>query len=95
MARMRAIEQGLPLVRVAVTGISAVIDPYGRIIKQLGLGQEGVIDAALPRALPHLTPYARFGDHILFGLLLIASLVVAAIWKSQGARPDRRLRICR
>jgi len=95
MARMRAIEQGLPLVRVAVTGISAVVDPYGRIIKQLALGQEGVVDAALPRALPHLTPYAWLGDRVLFGLLLVASLVAAAIWKGQGTRPDRRLRICR
>jgi apolipoprotein N-acyltransferase len=84
MARMRTIEQGLPLIRVAVTGISAVIDPYGRIIKRLASGQEGVVDAALPRALPHLTPYARLGDRVLFGLLLVASLVAAAIWKSRG-----------
>jgi apolipoprotein N-acyltransferase len=87
MARMRAIEQGLPLVRVAVTGISAVIDPYGRIIKQLSLGQEGVVDAALPGALPHLTPYARLGDRVLFGLLLVTSLAAAAIWKK--SRTDR------
>jgi apolipoprotein N-acyltransferase len=92
MARMRAIEQGLPLVRVAVTGISAVIDPYGRIIKQLALGQEGVVDAALPRALPQLTPYARLGDRVLFGSLLVASLVVVTIWKIQGR--DQKLKTC-
>ncbi len=60
-ARMRAIEEGLPLVRAANTGISAVIDPVGRILTSLPLGTEGVLDAALPRALPP-TPYARWGD---------------------------------
>lgn len=73
-ARMRAIEQGLPLVRVAVTGISAVVDPYGRILHRLDIGQEGVLDATLPTALVP-TPYARFGDVIVLILLVVASAV--------------------
>jgi apolipoprotein N-acyltransferase len=60
-ARVRAIEEGLPLVRAANTGVSAVIDPVGRILRSLPLGSEGILDAALPRPLDP-TWYARFGD---------------------------------
>lgn len=60
-ARLRAIEEGLPVVRAANTGISAVIDPSGRIVGQLALGIDGVLDVTLPTALP-ATLYARLGD---------------------------------
>jgi apolipoprotein N-acyltransferase len=73
-ARVRAIEQGLPLVRAANTGISAVVDPLGRVIKSLPLGTEGLLDAPLPQAITP-TIYARFGDG-LAGLLLAIALIV-------------------
>lgn len=76
-ARLRTIEQGLPLVRAANTGISAVVDPYGRIVAQLGLGREGVLDSALPRALP-APPYARWGDLTLLALFLAAFVLLLA-----------------
>jgi apolipoprotein N-acyltransferase len=60
-ARLRSIEQGLPVVRAANTGISAVIDPLGRVVARLGLGQEGVLDSGLPAAI-RPTIYARLGD---------------------------------
>ncbi len=70
-AVMRAVEQGLPVVRVAQTGISGVIDPYGRVIARLGLGEGGALDAPLPRGLPEATIFQRFGGPILVGLLLV------------------------
>ena len=60
-ARVRAIEEGLPLVRAANSGISAVVDPLGRIINSLPLGSEGVFDAPLPQPIAP-TPYVRLGD---------------------------------
>lgn len=71
-ARLRAVEQGLPLVRVANTGVSAVIDPRGHVVASLGMNREGFIDADLPppRAV---TPYARLGDapwYLVLALLL-------------------------
>ena len=72
-ARVRAIEQGLPLVRAANTGISAVIDPLGRIVAELGLGIEGVLDSTLPSAIPP-TLYARTGN-IPAAILLAAALL--------------------
>lgn len=60
-ARFRAVENGLPVVRAANTGVSAVIDPYGQIMADLPLNQDGVIDALLPAPLPP-TPYARVGN---------------------------------
>jgi apolipoprotein N-acyltransferase len=74
-ARFRTVEQGLPLVRATNDGISAVIDGYGRIVSELGLGETGVLDAPLPQALPPTT-YARWGDWTVLALALV--LLVAA-----------------
>lgn len=65
-ARMRAVEQGLPMVRVANTGISGVIDPLGRVVASLPLGHRGILDVALPARLDTPTIYGRIGDWSLF-----------------------------
>lgn len=66
-ARLRAIEQGLPLVRAANTGISAGFDARGRLLQKLALGETGSLSLRLPAALPP-TLYARHGDMIFFVL---------------------------
>jgi apolipoprotein N-acyltransferase len=73
--RLRAIEEGLPAVRAANTGISAVIDPLGRIVARLGLGLEGVLDSSLPSAIPP-TIYARAGDIPAAAIVIVALIFV-------------------
>jgi apolipoprotein N-acyltransferase len=73
--RVRAIEEGLPVVRVANTGISAVIDPVGRIVARLDLGVEGVLDSRLPAAIAP-TFYARTGDIPAAMIVAVAIIVV-------------------
>jgi apolipoprotein N-acyltransferase len=76
-ARLRAIEQGLPVVRAANTGISAVIDPLGRMVAVLGLGVEGVLDSGLPSAIP-MTVYARTGNIPAAMIVTVALLFVVS-----------------
>jgi apolipoprotein N-acyltransferase len=78
-ARFRAVEEGLPLVRAANNGISAVVDAHGRVTASLGLGATGVLDADLPLAVA-ATPYARFGDAAL-AVLMLAVLGAAILMR--------------
>ena len=77
-ARVRAIEQGLPMLRAANTGVSAVIDARGRVLASLPLGEAGRIDARLPAPLARPTPYARSGD-LPAAALVAAGLLAAAL----------------
>jgi apolipoprotein N-acyltransferase len=74
-ARLRAVEEGLPLARAAQTGISAVFDARGRTVARMGLAETGVVLAPLPRAGAP-TPIARSG--LAIPLALLAALSLAA-----------------
>ncbi len=82
VVRLRAVEEGLPLVRVANTGISGVIDAHGRLRARLPLGRSGAMDVDLPEALVRPTVYARFGDAPYFGLLLVFAILAALLSRS-------------
>lgn len=73
-ARMRAVEEGLPLVRAANTGITAIVDGYGRILGQLGLNDVGVIDTDLPKPVTGISLYAEFGNWSVAFLIFCAVL---------------------
>jgi apolipoprotein N-acyltransferase len=76
-ARLRAVEEGLPLVRATNDGISAVIDPFGRILKSIPLGQEGVLDSKLPMPLQP-TFYAKYHDLPALALALLFGIIAFA-----------------
>lgn len=90
-ARVRAVEEGLPMLRAANTGVSAVIDAYGRVLAALDMQQEGVIDHRIPAAREP-TPYARWGDCALVVLLLAATgcLGVLALFTSGEKTRDSK-----
>ena len=84
MAQLRAVEEGLPVVRVANTGISAIISPYGELLKTLDLNQQGVLDTPLPRAI-NKTIYATLGNIPLLVLCLIGILFTKRYRKKKAS----------
>lgn len=71
MVRVRAVEHGIPLIRAANTGISGVIDPYGRVLSKTKLEQDAVLDEQIPNALKYATLYTKFGNYIIIFIMLI------------------------
>jgi apolipoprotein N-acyltransferase len=70
-ARLRSVEQGLPQLRAANTGISAIIDPLGRVVRSQSLGTTGVIDGSIVKSLSN-TIYGTYGDFILTIMLIFS-----------------------
>ncbi|MEE9315382.1 MAG: apolipoprotein N-acyltransferase [Rhizobiaceae bacterium] len=77
-AQVRAVEEGLPVVRAANSGISMVVDAYGRIKESLALGEQGVVDAALPVAGP-ATPFSRYGNMPILIFVCFLFLILVGV----------------
>ena len=82
-SRFRAIEQGIPVFRSANTGISAIIDPYGRVIDKIGLGKKGSIFSPLPKKTLE-TYYSKVGDFLFFGVLILTLLMMIFLKKKKN-----------
>jgi apolipoprotein N-acyltransferase len=82
-ARLRAIEEGLPVIRATPTGISAVIDADGRIVDSIPMGVAGRIDGLVPAARSP-TPFARFGNILPLGLALLLAISAVALARRRG-----------
>ena len=83
-ARLRAAEEGIPVIRATPTGISAIITARGEVVRQLGWHQAGVIDGFIPAASPRLTLFGRFGNAVpllLALLLLTGAIALAGGWR--------------
>jgi apolipoprotein N-acyltransferase len=89
MARMRAVEEGLPLVRAANTGISAVMDAHGRIRARLDLNETGILDTALPAPLPEASWARRHAPWELLGLLLAVGALSFMVELKSGRSRQR------
>ncbi|HVJ35944.1 MAG TPA: apolipoprotein N-acyltransferase [Terriglobia bacterium] len=83
-ARFRAVEEGLPLIRAANTGITGAVDPYGRVIAALPLGVAATLDVTLPEKLQEQTTFSRFGIWIfvLFSLAMAVAAQALTYWRN-------------
>jgi len=72
------VEQGFPVVRVANTGISGIIDPLGLVVASMPHGHSSILDVALPVALEHPRPWSRYGNRTLLIILLPGLAFIAA-----------------
>jgi len=87
-ARLRAVEEGIPVVRAAYTGISGVVDSHGQVRGTIPLDKAGYLDFRLPRPLPHPPLYSRFGDSVFFAVLVLIGLATAFAHRLELTRAE-------
>ena len=87
LARLRAVEHGIPLIRAANTGISAVIDSYGRVLDRIPLNEAGILDFGLPPPARSLPWYGRYGDGPYLGLLILVGILTGLFGRRNGRNP--------
>ena len=88
LAVLRTVENGVPMIRSANNGISFIVDPYGRILKQTPLFVQTILAGPVPQPLAP-TPYRRYGDwFMLFCLLGLVAGSVVRLVSARKARPQ-------
>lgn len=85
-ARLRAVEEGLPLVRAANNGITTVIDPYGRLLGRLEQDRVDYLDSVLPQALAPAPVYAKVGTLVLWPLVVAPVFLALSVHFRTRAR---------
>ncbi|RTZ59776.1 MAG: apolipoprotein N-acyltransferase, partial [Gammaproteobacteria bacterium] len=90
MAQMRALETGRPVLRVANTGVTALIDPHGRIVSSLPQYQEGVLTVSV-QPMSGATPYVRWGNRPVL-VVVLALLVVLLLFRRSARKIERGAR---
>ena len=80
-AQLRAVEEGLPLVRAANNGISGLVDGYGRVLASLGLDESGHVDVVLPLPAESVPPFARIGNWALAILMALLGLTAWGLYR--------------
>jgi len=88
--QMRAVEQGLPVVRVAGTGISGIIDGFGRVIGYLRLGDKNFLDGNLPMPVKDKTVFAQYGNRLALLLMLLVAGAGLALGFGARIKPTTR-----
>jgi len=84
-SRMRAVEEGIPMVRVANTGVSAVFDGAGRHLGEIGLGETGFLDVSVPPSLAS-TVYARWREMVFLAVLGIFAASIICLDRARSIR---------
>ncbi len=80
MSKFRAIETGLPLVRASRTGVSAIVDAYGRVLSKTKLNETTVLDGYLPQKISQATIYSKLGDSLILCVLVVLNLMAIVMY---------------